>query len=465
MSIVRAVARGLAEQRAFSGPWGDPYRDGTIPPPSWDGGAGGAPVNEQTALSLIDVYSCISLLTDDVMQLPFGEFRRSTGGTREPVEPSQVVAQPDPEIERWDFMSRVVTSLALRGNSYSAVLSVDPVTFLPTALRAIHPDDISKRRDRSTGRIYYRLSDGTELAREQVVHIPLVTLAGSLVGLSPIDCARRGIRLATSTESFGDQWFTDGAAPSSVLETDKELNGPQSRRVQAKWVATHGGRRRPAVLSGGLKWKPITITPEESQFLQSRGMNTSSIARIWRIPPHMIGDLEKSTSWGTGIEEQSIGYVTHTLAPYLVRVETAFSRLTRVDRYTRFNVSGLLRGSTKDRFAAYAIGRQWGWLSVNDIRRLEDQAPIGPEGDVYLQPLNMVDTRKALASIPNGLTLIDQEHDVDQPLPVLELTQALQRIYLAVTNKVITVEEARKIVNRAGAALPTQPNGGGDEPQ
>lgn len=469
MSIVRAIARGLAEQRVFSGPWGpwgDPYRDGSIPPPSYEGGGGG-PVSEATALSLIDVYSCISLLTDDAMQLPFGEFRKTaSSGTREPVDPpATVIARPDPEIERWDFMSRVVTSLALRGNSYNAVLSVDPVTFLPTALRAVHPDDIRKCRDRRNGRIYYKLSDGSELQANQVVHIPLVSLAGSLVGLSPIECARRGIRLAVNTESFGDQWFTDGAAPSSVLETDKDMTTTQSQRVQAKWVASHGGRRRPAVLSGGLKWKPVTITPEESQFLESRGLNTASIARIWRIPPHMIGDLDRSTSWGTGIEEQSIGYVTHTLAPYLVRIETAFSRLTRVDHYARFNVSGLLRGSTKDRYAAYAVGRQWGWLSVNDIRRLEDMPPI-EGGDVYLQPLNMIDTNKALATIPKGLEFLAQPTEGEAPLEVLDLTQALQRIYLAVANEVITVDEARQIINRAGADLPIPfPGGGGNGSQ
>jgi HK97 family phage portal protein len=463
VSLVRAVARNLSNQRVFSGPWGDPYRDGTIPPPTYDGAGSGQPVNEQTALSLIDAYACVDLLVADVMQLPLNELQRGAGpgGVRTPVDPpSQVVAQPDPEIERWDYMSRVVTSLALRGNSYSAVLSVDPKTFLPTALRAIHPDDIDKKRDKRNGRIFYRLSDGSELSKEQVVHIPLVTLAGSLIGLSPIDCARRGIRLATNTETFGDRWFTDGASPSSVLETDQAMDDGQARRTVAKFMAAHQGRRRPALLSGGLKWKPITITPEESQFLQSRGLNTAQIARIWRIMPHMIGDTERSTSWGSGLEEMSIGHVVHTIAPYLVRIETAFTRLTPVDRIAKFNAAALLRGNTKDRYAAYAVGRQWGWLSVNDIRRLEDLPPIAG-GDVYLQPLNMVDA--SLGLIPKGMETAGGRTG-EKPLDVLELTQALQRIYLAVNGNVISADEAREIVNRGGADLPIPFPGGGNGP-
>lgn len=403
MSLDRVIRRGLA-RRDFAGPWGDPYRDGTIPPPTWDGAYSGPPINEDTALHLIDAYACVSLLVDDALQLPINEFEKGNE-TRKPLDPpAAVIAQPDPEIERWDWVSRTVSSLALRGNAYSAVLALDPATFLPSALRAIHPDDISPKRD-NKGRIIYKLSDGTTLTKEQVVHIPLVTLAGGLTGLSPIDCARRGIRLSVNTEAFGDAWFTDGAAPSSVLETDQAKDDTWARRQQAKWVVAHGGgRRRPGVLTGGLKWRPITITPNESQFLETRKLNTSQIARIWRVPPHMIGDLEKSSSWGSGIEEQSIGYVVHTLAPYLVRIETALSRLTPVGRYVKFKVAALLRGNTRDRYLAYAIGRQWGWLSVNDIRELEDLPPV-EGGDTYLQPLNMIDAEQALKvllSNPSG---------------------------------------------------------------
>lgn len=389
MTILRSLIRG--ERRSFSGPWGQ-YADGRIPPPTWDGAGAGIPITEDSALHLIDVYACVSLITDSVIQLPVDQFKVQ-GGARVEIDKSPVISRPDPEIERWAFFSQTVTSLALKGHAYWAHLDYDRLGY-PTMLRCLHPDDCHKIRDRN-GRIVLKLSNGQTLDRSQFTDIPLVLRAGSLVGLSPLDCARRGIRLATNVETFGDNWFNDGAAPSSVLETDANLEDDDALRIQAKWIASHGGRRRPAVLSGGLKWRAVTISPEESQFLESRKLNTSQIARIWRVPPHMIGDVERATSWGSGIEEQGIGYVVFTLGPYLHRMEQAMSRLTPRGQYVKFNIGGLLRGNARDRFTSYAIGRQWGWLSVNDIRRLEDQPPIDG-GDVYLQPLNMIDAEEAL---------------------------------------------------------------------
>lgn len=390
------------EARDWAGPWGP--TDGTIPGPGdADGITSGLPVSERTALQLIDAYACVSLLADAVSMLPIDQYRKNPGGFRTPVaSPSPLVTRPDPELERWDFVSRLVTSLALRGDAYAAVLDRD-VAGQPTAVRAVHPDDITPRRDRA-GRKVFKLRDGPTLDDEDIIHIPLVTLPGALRGLSPIQCAQRGIRLAIQTEQFGDRWFAEGAAPSSVLETDQAVDDDEARRNVARWVASHGGRRRPAFLSGGLKWRPITITPNESQFLESRKLNTAQIARIWRIAPHLIGDVERSTSWGSGLEEQGIGFVVFTLGPYLTRIEAALTRRLPPSDYARFNVRALLRGNTKDRYLAYAIGRQWGWLSVDDIRDLEDLPPLpNGAGQTYLQPLNMIDAEAALR------VLLDQD--------------------------------------------------------
>lgn len=427
------------EARDWAGPWGP--SDGTIPGPAdADGiaGAGGLPISERTALQLIDAYACVTLLADAVSMLPIDHYTKVKGGHRtEVATPSPLVTRPDPEIERWDFVSRLVTSLALRGDAYAAVLSTNSAGW-PTGLRAVHPNDVNPYRA-SNGAKRFKLRDGPDLDASELIHIPLITLPGALTGLSPIQCAQRGIRLAIQTEQFGDRWFAEGASPSSVLESDVAVDDDEATRNVARWVASHGGRRRPAFLSGGLKWKAITITPNESQFLESRKLNTSQIARIWRIAPHLIGDVEKNTSWGTGIEEQGIGFVTFTLGPYLNRIEAALTRLMPAPEYAKFNVGALLRGNTKDRYFSYAIARQWGWLSVNDIRRLEDEPPV-PGGDTYLQPLNMVDASGTGSD----------EMSIEQ------LTQALQKIYLAV-GVVITAEEARLILNKGGAGLAPGP--------
>lgn len=394
MSLLARAAASIREQRSVAS-WG-PYSDGRIPPPTWDGtGDTGTPVTETTTMSLVDAYACVGLVSDSYAMLPVGEYE-NRGEVREPVlPPAQIITQPDPELEGWEWRSQMATSLALRGNAYSVHLAWSRNGF-PISSRCVHPDDIRPGRNRDTGRLQYVLRNGVVLDPHEVMHVPWVKLPGALVGLSPIECARRGIRMSIATEQFGDRWFSDGATPSSVLETDQDLDDDQSRRQQAKWVAAHRNRRRPAVLTGGLKWRPITIAPNESQFIESRKLNTSQIARIWRVPPHMIGDVEKTTSWGTGIEEQGIGFTVFTLGAYLFRMEAAMSRhFSPGPRYVKHNVSALLRGNTRDRYLSYAIARQWGWMSVNDIRRLEDLPPVDG-GDVYLQPLNMVDAEKAL---------------------------------------------------------------------
>ena len=168
------------------------------------------------------------------------------------------------------------------------------------------------------------------------------------------------------------------------------------------WMKAHHGRSRvPAVLDNGLKWNQITVNPEESQFIETRRLQGAQIAGLYRVPPHMVSDTDRGTSWGTGIEEQGIGFVVYTLGPWISRFESAISSLLPRGQYVKFNMNQLLRGRQKDRFASYAIGRQWGWLSVNDIRQLEDLPPV-EGGDTYLQPLNMIDAAQALDVLVKG---------------------------------------------------------------
>lgn len=357
-------------------------------------------MSDQLTPPLIDAYACISILCDAVSMLPV-EHLRKVDGRREPVpRPTPLITSPDPDCPNgWiDWCTRLVMSIATRGNAYSLHLERDSLGY-PTVSRPVHPDDIRPVKSRRTGRLEYELAKGPTVDSFDVMHIPYLVQPGSLAGISPIGAGARGIRLATMTERFGEMWFRDGNAPSGVLETEQPMDDKEARTQLARWIVARKGNRHPAVLSGGLKWRAVTINPNESQFLETRQLNTSQVARLWRVPPHMIGDVERSTSWGTGIEEQGIGFVVFTLGPYIARIEAALNKLTPRGTYVRLNVNGLLRGNAKDRMTAYAIGRQWGWLSVNDIRTLEDLPPIGPEGDIYLTPLNMADAEAALKEL------------------------------------------------------------------
>lgn len=385
----------LFERRSYHGVMEDPARipsNGSVA-----ASAAGVAVNDRTALRHIDVYACQSLIADALAMLPVRAFRRVSDVERQPVR-SSLVEQPSPSMTPFDFWQRLALSVLGRGNAYAMVTARDANDYA-TQLTPVHPDDVLKvDRDPVTKMAQYRVRGVGVVPRYDMMHVPGFILPGELTGMSVLEAGRGGIALSMAAEEFGANFFGDGATPSSVLESDQPYNEDEAKAASDAWKRAHGNRHRyPAVLMGGLKWKQITITPEESQFLETRQFQTSQIARLHRVPPHMIGDVERSTSWGSGIEEQGIGFVVYTLGPWLCRFEQGLSALLPRGQFAKFNVSALLRGNAKDRFLAYAIGRQWGWLCVDDIRALEDLTPL-PDGagQTYLQPLNMVDASQAL---------------------------------------------------------------------
>jgi HK97 family phage portal protein len=370
---------GGAERRAFTS-------SNAIPKNSdgWSTAAG-EPVSERTALQQLAVYACVRLLADSIAGLPMDVYRKN-GVLRTEVSPTpSLITSPSPDLQLFEWVHQTVTSLALRGNFYGFVMSRDKLEY-PTTVEPLHPDSVQVEHDKITDRLTYRL-DGKLVPNADVVHIRRFTLPGCRVGLSPIDQARQGIGLSLAAERYGARFFGDSASPSGALETDQNLTEDQATRTMKSWVSSHAGRRHPAVLSGGLKWRPLSIMPDESQFLQTRKFQRGEIAMMFGVPPHMIGDTERSTSWGTGIEQQSIGFVRYTLRPWLICIEQALSALLPRGQFVRFNADALLRGDTMARYQAYKLARESSWLNANEIRALEDLPPIA-NGDDYLQPLN-----------------------------------------------------------------------------
>lgn len=360
----------------------------------------GVPVGQDQALRLVAVNACVSLISESGAGLPLGAFVHDAEVRRPvPNQPGWLDA-PNDEDTRFEFIDAVFTSLLMDGNAYVEV-QVDGMGE-PQVVAALDPRSVVPFRGPDRVKVFeVTLESGVRVVAPAwsrrstggVLHIKGHRQPGALKGASPIERARQAIGLGLVTEEFGARFFGQGSHAGGVIEVDGPLNPDVVDRLKAGWEQHHSGpgkAHRPGVLTDGAKWKQMTIAPEHAQFLETRKFQVSEIARLFRVPPHMIGDVEKSTSWGTGIEQQGIGFVTYTLRSHLERVEQRLSQLLPPGEFVKFNVNGLLRGDAKTRFEAYAVGRQWGWLNVDDIRRMEDQPPLpNGAGAQYLVPLNM----------------------------------------------------------------------------
>ena len=370
------------------------------------GSTSGKRVNERTAMQMTAVYSCVRILSEAVAGLPLQFYRYTADGGKEKAVDHPLYFllhdEPNPEMTSFVFRETLMTHLLLWGNAYSQIIRNARGEII--ALYPLMPDRMTVNRD-GDGQLYYEYYMNTEdahtmkgttvrLQPHDVLHIPGLGFDG-LVGYSPIAMAKNAIGMAIACEEYGAKFFANGAAPSGVLEHPGTIKDPS--RVRESWQATFGGSanaNKVAVLEEGMKYTPISISPNEAQFLETRKFQIDEIARIFRVPPHMVGDLEKSSF--SNIEQQSLEFVKYTLDPWVARWEQAMVRalLTQEEKKTyffKFNVDGLLRGDYQSRMNGYATARQNGWMSANDIRELEnlDRIPEEAGGDLYLINGNM----------------------------------------------------------------------------
>ena len=382
--------------------------------------ASGKRVNERSAMQMTAVYSCVRILSEAVASLPLQFYRYTdTGGKEKAVDhPLYFLLhdEPNPEMTSFVFRETLMTHLLLWGNAYSQIIRNGKGEIV--ALYPLMPDRMAVDRDKQ-GRLYYEYTvydgddvngrNGTDagtagktvrLQPADVLHIPGLGFDG-LVGYSPIAMAKNAIGLAIAAEEYGSKFYANGAAPSGVLEHPGTLKDPS--RVRESWQSTFGGSsnaNKVAVLEEVMKYTPISIAPNEAQFLETRKFQIDEIARIFRVPPHMVGDLEKSSF--SNIEQQSLEFVKYTLDPWVARWEQAMVRalLTQDEKkryFFKFNVDGLLRGDYQSRMNGYATARQNGWMSANDIRELENMDRIPEElgGNLYLINGNMTKLQDA----------------------------------------------------------------------
>lgn len=372
----------------------------------------GKTVNEWTALQTTAVYACVRILSETIASLPLHVYRYTEGGKTKDTEHALYTLlhdEPNPDMTSFVFRETLMSHLLIWGNAYSQILRDRSGQVI--GLYPLLPDQMSVHRSEK-GKLYYVYNRYEEdnpnfqekgsivLSQEEVLHIPGLGFDG-LIGYSPIALAKNAVGMTLACEEYGASFFGNGANPGGVLEHPGILKDPA--KVRDSWNAVYQGTRnahKVAVLEEGMSYKQIGIPPEEAQFLETRKFQINEIARLFRIPPHMVGDLEKSSF--SNIEQQSLEFVKYTLDPWVVRFEQALKKSLllpeeKKTHFIKFNVDGLLRGDYQSRMNGYAIGRQNGWLSTNDIRELEELNPIPPEegGDLYLINGNMTKLKDA----------------------------------------------------------------------
>ena len=376
------------------------------------GTTSGKAVTERSAMQMTAVYSCVRILSEAIAGLPVHLYRYDGSGGKEKATTHPLYFllhdEPYPEMTSFVFRETLMTHLLLWGNAYAQIIRNGKGEVV--ALYPLMPNRMTVDRD-ADGHLYYEYQtsqdeahtmDGSRvrLLPSDVLHIPGLGFDG-LMGYSPIAMAKNAIGMAIACEEYGAKFFANGATPGGILEHPGVVKDPE--RVRESWNSAFGGSanaNKVAVLEEGMKYTPISISPEQAQFLETRKFQINEIARIFRIPPHMIGDLEKSSF--SNIEQQSLEFVKYTLDPWVFRWEQSMQRaLLSMDEkkeyFFKFNVDGLLRGDYQSRMNGYATGRQNGWMSANDIRELEnlDRIPEEEGGDLYLINGNMTKLKDA----------------------------------------------------------------------
>lgn len=360
------------------------------------------PVTATTAMKYTAVFSCIRVLGETFASAPAKLYRKVTDDERESRNDLAVYDilhnAPNEEMAPFNFKEACMIALNTGGNAVCERL-VDRRGGL-VGLYPYQWQQVKIDRDPETKNLQYKISDGIstkpekELGRKQVFHVPGMSVDG-VIGMSPIEYAANAIRLGRSYEEFGNQMFRNAAIPSGGFSTDGTLNESSFQRLKKEINENYTGMKntgKPMLLEGGLKFIPFTVKPIDAQLIENKKFQIEDIARIYRVPLHLIQNLDRATN--NNIEHQSLEFIMYTMLPWFKRWEENINMqlLTPAERragyYVEFDLRGLLRGDQLSRSRAYAVGRQWGWLSVNDIRKLENMPPI-ENGDIYLEPQNM----------------------------------------------------------------------------
>lgn len=357
-------------------------------------------VTAENAMQVATVFACVRLLSETIATLPLNLMQNVKGKKRHAVNHplySLLKTKPNADMNIVQLKEALVASMCLRGNGYLQKVStrggvIAEIPFLDAARMSM-----IRQADGSIVYFYTSLSGKSyRFNADEIINIPYFSLNG-IEGITPIKMCRDGISLAMTAQNHAKMFYENGGKPNLAIEIPQTLSDTAYDRMKKSFNTAYSGQNsyKTAILEGGATAKTLTMTAKDAEFIATRKFQKSEIAAMFNIPPHLVGDLDKATF--SNIEQQSIEFEKFTIRPLVTKIEAALnaSMLTEIEQaqgyYFRFNTEALLRGDTKTRYDSYAVARQWGWMSANDIREIEDLNPI-EGGDIYLSPLNMVDT-------------------------------------------------------------------------
>jgi len=505
---------GLGEQRAIS--YQSLFAAGADIAPRTPAGT---VINQDTALKVGAVYSAVRLLTDTISTLPADSYIRQDG-QRRPFRPKPMwLDNPDSGTTREDHVAQVMMSLLLDGNAFVRVYRSQSGrnAGLPTALVVLDPTKVEVRR-RADGEVEFLFDDRVTISRDDMLHITEIKRPGSLRGISRIEQVKDTLGIAAAMDEFAGRFFGQGSVTSGILETPSMLTKEQAMQLKDTFEATHRGvskSHRIGILGGGAKFVKTGVDPEQAQMLESRRFAVEEVARVFRIPQHMLQVAAPGVQSYASNEENAIQFSVYTLRPYVAKLEAAYSRLLPGEAFIKWNMDGLLRGDLQSRYSAYSTALQSGFMSINDVRRLEDFQSVDggeayrvPLANVNVEAANITEQEKRVMMLTRlvqlgfdpdsalqavGLPSIEHTGvpsvQLQNPADVqdsedgtyspegnggnggqsssggsggsgqgsgsrreLSIAEIVQKVYLGV-GKVITSDEAREIVNAAGANL------------
>lgn len=413
VSMVAAVAR-FGKRAVTSLPW--------VGGRAWSSNYG-----TERALGLIPLFASVRILADMVASLPVQVYRRN-GGERIPQTfLPDLLFRPGARDDLFGWLHKLVWSLCLRGNAYGLIVNRDSMGF-PTQVEWLFPDDVWVDEQMPTQPIYFYM--GQRVPTEDIVHIGWVVPAGKVVGLSPIQAFAKTIGVGLSATEYGLRWFDNGGVPPWTLKNLGKTLTPDEAEDTSDRLAARLRSGKPLVYGNDWDFEAIAVNPEEAQFLQTIKANATLIAAIFGVPPEMVGGETGGSHTYSSPEANTNQLITLTLRPWTVRIENRLSALLPSSLYAKFNLDAMIRVDTLARYQAHHIALEDGWKTRDEIRALEDLSP-------------MSDTEA-------------------KPSP-RDIAEMMQKVYLAV-GKMVTVDEARELLNSAGATLsipgPTFPPAG-----